>query len=74
MALLVLGVMIGVGNSTQEAIDHLKANLKLIKGIPVSANTDGFVDLLEAIKEAEKQGIKFGGKIPKPETILKDDD
>lgn len=68
-----IGVMIGVGNSTQEAIDHLRANLKAIKGIPVTANTDGFVDLLEMIKDAEKQGIRFGGKIPKPETILKDE-
>jgi len=68
-----IGVMIGVGNSTEEAINHLKSNLKLLKGLPVSAETAGFVDLLESIKEAEKRGLKFGGKIPKPETILQHD-
>jgi hypothetical protein len=66
-----IGVMIGVGDDTEEAIDHLKANLELLKDLPVSANTAGFVDLLRSIKEAEEHGLKFGGRIPTPESIVK---
>jgi hypothetical protein len=68
-----IGVMIGVGNSTEEAIDHLQENMEFIKDLPVSAETAGFVDLLKSIKEAEEQGIKFGGEIPEPESIFKED-
>ena len=38
--------------------------------LPVYAKTAGFVDLLESIKEAEKNGIKFADKIPDPKSIL----
>ena len=66
-----IGVVIGVGDDTEEAIDHLKENLDKLKDLPVHANISGFADLLEAIKEAEEQGIAFGGRIPKPAQIFK---
>jgi hypothetical protein len=67
-----VGVILGVGDSAEEAIDHLKENLELIKDLPVSVETAGFVDLLKSIEEAESQGIKFGGPIPEPEVALDD--
>lgn len=66
-----VGVVLGVGDDVEEAIEHLNENLKLLKDMPVHADTRGFADLLESIKEAEKQGIAFGGKIPKPEIALR---
>jgi hypothetical protein len=66
-----IGVMIGVGDSTEEAIEHLMGNLEWLKDLPVHANLSGFGSLLKSIKKAEKQGLVFGGKIPKPETIFK---
>jgi hypothetical protein len=66
-----IGVMIGVGNSVDEAIEHLTDNLEMLEGLPVHANIAGFASLLKSIKEAEKHGIKFGGKVPRPETMLK---
>jgi hypothetical protein len=65
-----VGVLIGVGNSIQEAIDHLKDNLKQLKKLPVFANMSGFVDLIESIIEAEKFGLKFADVIPDPKSVL----
>ena len=67
-----VGIVMGGGDSTEEAIDHLNDNLKLLKDLPVEAHVAGFASLLESIKEAEKDGMKFGGEVPEPESILKD--
>jgi hypothetical protein len=67
-----IGVVLGVGDSVEEAIKHLQANLDTVKDLPVSANLAGFASLLDSIKKAEKQGVKFGGRIPKPAEIFKD--
>lgn len=67
-----IGVMIGVGDSTEQAIKHLQENMEYLKDLPVHANLAGFADLLKSIKEGEEKGIKFGGKIPSPESIFKD--
>lgn len=65
-----VGVVLGVGNSIKESIEHLKKNLEILKELPVFANLSGFKDLLECIIEAKKHGIKFADKIPDPKTIL----
>lgn len=67
-----VGVVLGVGDSVQEAIEHVSANMKLLHDLPVHANTAGFLDLLKSIEEAEKEGIEFGGEIPEPEDIVDD--
>lgn len=67
-----LGVMLGVGSSVEKALDHLKRNMELLKDEPVEADLRAFAGLLHKVKEAEKQGIKFGKKkVPEPEIVLK---
>ena len=58
-----VGVVLGVGNSTENAIEHLQENLAAMKELPVEAHVGGFASLLDSIQEAEKAGIKFGGKV-----------
>lgn len=65
-----VGVVLGVGNSIKESIDHLKKNLELLKSLPVYANIGGFVSLLESIIEAQKHSIKFADKIPDPKSVI----
>lgn len=66
-----LGVVIGNGDTIEEAIDHLKANLAALEKEPVSAATEGFVDLLKEIEKAQADGIKFSGKpLPEPTSVL----
>lgn len=67
-----VGVVIGLGDTIEGAVDDLKAHLELLKDEPVSAKTAGFVDLIKEIKEAQAAGIHFTDqKIPKPESMVK---
>ena len=62
-----VGVVLGNGDSVEDAIDHLQENLEALKGEPVEAEVGGFVELLEEITEAQKKGIKFSDKkLPRP--------
>lgn len=65
-----VGVVIGVGNSIEESIEHLKENLEILKDLPVHANLAGFADLLESIEHAKKEGMKFADKVPKPKEMF----
>lgn len=67
-----IGVVLGVGDSVQESIDHLKENMELLKDLPLEADVEGFADLLKDIKDAEEKGIPFGGEIPEPASVLED--
>ena len=64
-----VGVIIGGGDSIQDAIKNLVKNLEMLKGLPLHANAIGFANLVATVKEAEEQGIPFGTKVPTPETI-----
>jgi hypothetical protein len=67
-----IGVVVGVGDSVDASIKHLKKTLSVLEeaSLPVHADTKDFVDLIEEIEEAEKKGIAFGGKLPKKESVL----
>jgi len=66
-----VGVMIGVGETAEEAIEHLKTNLEEIKDEPISADVRGFVDLLEKIKVAEEEGMHFSDEeLPEADVVL----
>jgi hypothetical protein len=66
-----LGVLIGLGETIEEAIDHLKENFEAFKQEPVSIQIEGFSDLLNQIKVAESAGVEFTDqKIPSPSTVL----
>jgi hypothetical protein len=68
-----VGVILGVGDSIEECVEHLKENLEGFKDVPMHANISGFGSLLASIKEAEEQGVEFaGGKIPKLSDIFED--
>jgi hypothetical protein len=62
-----LGVVLGVGESVEDAIDHLKKNLEAIGDEPVSSDLSGFADLIEQIEVAESEGMNFGdANLPDP--------
>ena len=65
------GTVIGIGDSIEDAIDHLKENLECIRDEPVSAEVEGFSDLIKQVDEAQKMGMKFSKKpLPDPLSIL----
>jgi hypothetical protein len=66
-----VGVVIGNGNTVQEAIDHLKENLALLEKEPVSAAVEGFADLIKEIEKAQSQGVHFSDKpLPAPASVI----
>lgn len=66
-----VGVVIGVGNTVQAALDHLNRNLDELKSLPLHAEVAGFADLLKSIQKAQKEGINFAKKVPSPQTVVK---
>lgn len=67
-----VGVILGVGDSIEESYEHLKTNLEKLKDEPVSAEIDGFMYLLGEVKQAEKNGLKFGNS-PVPEAKVEEE-
>jgi hypothetical protein len=66
-----VGVVLGLGDSVEEALEDLKEYFELLEGEPVEIRLHAFADLLEQIKEAEKDGMEFGDDaLPKPEIAL----
>jgi predicted RNase H-like HicB family nuclease len=66
-----VGVVIGNGDTIEEAIDNLKEHLELAKEEPIRASTNLFADLLIDIRKAQEAGVKFSNQaIPKPEVAI----
>ena len=67
------GVVVGKGDSIQNAIDHLKANFEPLKDAGLRADIGGFAELIDEVNAAEAQGVEFTDQpIPKPATVLED--
>jgi hypothetical protein len=66
-----LGVVLGMGDTIEEAIDHLKENFDTIKKEPLSIRFEGFADLLKQAKEAEEEGVvDMDSEIPDPVSVV----
>lgn len=66
-----VGVMLGLGDTAEEALEHLKDNLELMKDEPIHADVRAFVDLLEKIETAEEQGVHFSDQpLPEASAVL----
>jgi hypothetical protein len=58
--------VLGIGDTILGAIEHLKENFALLKDEPVCIHDDGFIDLIDAVQQAEDDGIHFSDQ-PLPE-------
>jgi len=66
-----IGAVVGIGDTVEEAIEHLKSTVELLHDQPVMVHTDALVDTLREIHSAEEQGIEFSKeKVPEPEVAL----
>lgn len=67
-----IGVVIGLGDTVEEAIANLMENFDTIEKQPVSIAADKFKELLESIEAAEAAGSKFSpDPIPSAEQLQK---
>lgn len=66
-----VGVLLGLGDTIEDAIDALNENFSAFKNEAVSIHTHGFADLIKSIKGAESEGLEFSDQpVPKPEIVL----
>lgn len=66
-----IGAVVGIGDTIQEAIDHLHETVEELKDQPVTVRTESLYDALKEIHKAEEQGVEFTEQeVPKPETAL----
>ena len=66
-----LGVVCGEGDTIEDAIENLKDNFDALGDEPLAIEFEGFADLLNEVKEAEKQGVEFTDQtIPDPADII----
>lgn len=65
-----IGWLVGVGDNIEEALKHLKHNVKLLPD-GVCCDTSGLTDLLGEIQEAEAQDLHFcDERVPDPVAAL----
>lgn len=66
-----IGAVVGIGDSIQDALDHLHNTVETLKDQPVSIREDSLYDAIKEVRQAEKKGIEFTEQeVPKPETAL----
>lgn len=66
-----LGIIMGNGESVEEAIENLQDNMELIKDEPVCIRMEGFADILSQIEKSKEHGMKFTDKpLPDPAIVL----
>lgn len=66
-----IGFVVGIGDTLEDAISHLKENAEKLKEQPMTIHLEGLYNALSEIHEAEKKGIKFSkDELPEPEETL----
>jgi hypothetical protein len=67
----IIGAVVGIGDSPQEALDHLKDNASALKDEDVTVHVEALAKALEEIEEAQAEGAGFKGEIiPEPAEAL----
>lgn len=67
------GVMIGLGNSVDESVNHLKENMDAMKNEPVSINLEAVAQLIHKATQGKSEGVKFSDEpLPDPSIVVDD--
>lgn len=68
-----IGAVVGIGQTPQEALDHLKENAESISDQDVTIHVESLATILQEIENAQAEGIKFTDKeMPEPAEVLKE--
>lgn len=66
-----IGWLIGVGNSIEEASNHLQENAKALKEYPFDIKIDALEEAVKQAREMESEGMEFTDQpIPEPGKLL----
>lgn len=68
-----IGAVVGIGDTIEDAIEHLKTVAEALKDQPVSIKTDALYDAIKEVHSAEEKGIEFTEEqVPEPEIVMKE--
>lgn len=71
----VVGCIVGLGDTIEEVISHLKETEEMMKDLPVEIHIEPMAALLEEVVTAEAAGIEFTDQeIPEPAIVLENGD
>jgi len=62
--------VVGLGDSIEEAIEHVKENCELVNSFDVTKQIESLMEGLKRIQEGEKQGIPFADEVPEPISVM----
>ena len=66
-----IGAVVGIGDTPQQALDHLKDNAEAIADQDVTIHTESLATILQEIEEAQSEGVKFTDEpMPEPAEVL----
>lgn len=71
-----VGCVVGIGKDLTAVIDHIKKTVGALNegahgDAPIKVDFSAFPALLQAIRDAQKEGIEFSDKpVPKPESVV----
>ena len=67
-----LASVVGIGDTPEEVIEHLKQLRQSMSGQPVDMPVEPLADLIREIEEAKAMGIEFGAghELPEPAVVL----
>lgn len=66
-----IGAVVGMGNTLEEAIQHVNDNASQISGYDLDIKLDAIPHALETVRQGEDFGIKFGNDtLPEPEDLV----
>lgn len=66
-----LGVVVGNGDTIEEAIDSVNEHFEMLDGEPLRIDFEGFADLLAEIQTAEDKGVQFSDQeVPEPSIVV----
>lgn len=66
-----IGSVLGMGDTIQEAMDHLKENVEALSGQDLEIKTVALADVIADIEKAEEAGMEFTDQpVPPPESVL----
>lgn len=69
-----IGCIVGVGDSPDAVVEHLKEIQEAMKDQPVNINVSALAELLPVIEQGEKEGIPFSDDpLPEPAAVLDTD-
>lgn len=69
----IIGAVVGIGETPEEALEHLKHNAESLKDQPVIIHTDALASVLIEIQESESKGMDFTDEpLPEPASVIED--